>query len=205
MASNGQIKSWVGKGILCFILGGILLFILAPMPGLGAIFPIWDNLRGHPQRTHGTHPQNFVGLWVRDEVKMFDFVGQAFYLMPDGELAGYLGMTRRHWHFDDNSFFVDSVSLCGNCYRGNVTTEHTVKFDGADQMIVGNKKKSATRGVSGLYHRVEITDELRSELNCLKKSEDENESFKAGSVLRAIEHIETLSRFKNKSRANRNQ
>src|SRR5438105_5040543 len=117
MSSDSRLrKSRRGRNKMYFIIGVPLLCIaLAPFPlGLGMIYPIRDILRGHPQWPHGAQPLNFVGLWIRDESVMYDFVGQAFYLMPDGRFAGLSGMTERRWHFDKNYLFIDSVSRCGN-------------------------------------------------------------------------------------------
>lgn len=179
-----------------FIVGvPLLCFTFAPFPfGCGVIYPIRDSLRGHPEGKHGTHPQKFVGLWVRNEVEIYDFHGQAFYLMPDGQIADMGGMTERRWHFDKEVLFVDSVSHCGTCYHGNVTTEYTSQFLGADELRISNRNRDAVRGVSGVYHRVEITHSLKSEMGALKESKDENESFKARMVLMAIERFEILSK-----------
>lgn len=172
----------------------MLYFALAPFPpGLGMVYLIRDTLRGHPQGSHGTQPQNLVGLWVREETLMYDFLGQAFYLMPDGKLAGTQGMTERRWHFDNERLYIDAVSRCGNCYRGNVTTKHTTQFVGADQLIVTNRL-NAKKGIVGTYRRVEITDALKPEMSRLEQSKDEVESFKARSVLRAVEHFEMMSK-----------
>jgi hypothetical protein len=179
-----------------FIIGvPLLCFALAPFPfGFGMIYAITDSLRGHPIRPHGSQPQNFVGLWVREESVMFDFVGQAFYLLPDGRFAATGGMTQRRWHFDNNRLFIDSVSRCGNCYRGNVTTYYSVQFVGTDQLIVTNLNEHTKRGVAGKYRRHEVTDTLKSEFSRLEESKDEGESFKARSVLRAIELSEVMSK-----------
>lgn len=174
----------------------LLCFALAPFPvGCGMIYPIRDTLRGHPEWPHGAHPQNLVGLWIREESVKYDFLGQAFYLMPDGRFAGMPGLTVRRWHFDDNCLFIDAVSRCGNCYRGNVTTEHTIQLIGADQLLITKRNKNAKRGIAGNYHRVPITGALKSELAGLEESQDEGVSFKARSALRAIEQFENLSKF----------
>jgi len=196
MASDSAIrKPWLVRNKLYFIAGVPLFFALAPFPfGLGLIYPVRDTLRGHPQGPHGSQPQEFVGLWVRDESVMYDFIGQAFYLMPDGRFAGMPGMTLRRWHFDANCLFVDSVSQCGNCYQGNVTSEHTIKFVGLDQLLVKNRAEDKKHGIAGHYRRVEITDDLKSELRRLDKSDDEAASFKARTVLKVIDHFETRSK-----------
>jgi hypothetical protein len=174
----------------------LFCFALAPFPlGLGMIYPIRDHLRGHPEGPHGTQPRNFVGLWIREESVKYDFLGQAFYLMPDGRFAGMPGMTKRRWHFDDDCLYIDSVSLCGNCYQGNVTSEHTIKFIAADHLLVTNRNMNVKRGITGQYRRVEITDAFKSELSRLEESSDEGESFKARSALRAIEQFEILSKL----------
>ncbi len=109
-------KSWLSKNKWYFIVGlPLFSFVLGPFPfGIGLYFPIRDNLRGHPQGRHGTQPSDFFGLWVRDKSIEFDFIGQAFYLMPDSRFAQTTGMTERHWHFDNNCLFVDSFSRCGH-------------------------------------------------------------------------------------------
>lgn len=180
--------------MLTFFIGVPLLCIgFGPFPyGCGLAYPIMDNLRGHPDRPHGNQPRQFVGLWVRDESVIFDFQGQAFYLLPDGRVAGMQGMTVRRWHVDKDRFFVDSVSRCGNCYRGNVTAEYNVAFKGPSEMVVKNRDASVTRGIMGTYHKVSITDALRSDLNRRKDSKNESESFKAIHLLRVIEHCESM-------------
>lgn len=198
MSSDSQAKTWLGRNKWYFIVGVPLLwFALAPFSlfGCGMIYPIRDTLRGHRQGPHGSQPPNLVGLWIRDEYVKYDFLGQAFYLMPDGRFAGIPGMTRRRWHFDDNRLFVDSVSLCGNCYQGNVTIEHTIKLVGADQLFVTNRDKAAKKGIAGEYRRVAVTGTLKSELKRLKESKDDSKSFKAHTVLMAIEQFENLSKF----------
>src|SRR5688500_5453773 len=133
MSSDSQSKTWLGRNRWYFIIGAPLLwFVLAPFSlfGCGMIYPVWDVLRGHPAGRHGAQPPSFVGFWIREEVEMYDFLGQAFYLMPDGRFAGMAGMTSRRWHFDDDRLFIDSVARCGNCYQGNVTAEHSIRFVG---------------------------------------------------------------------------
>jgi hypothetical protein len=197
MSSGLQLrKSWLGRYKIVFIVGVPLLgFALAPFPlGLAMIYPIRDSLRGHPEGPHGVQPAKFVGLWICDESVMYDFVGQAFYLMPDGRFAGMPGMTVRRWHYDNDCLFIDSVSRCGNCYRGNVTTEHTIKSLGADQLVVTNRNEGAKRGIAGRYRKVEITGALKSELSLLKESTDEGVSFKARTLERVIGQFENLSK-----------
>lgn len=195
MSSDSQSKkSWLGRNKMCFILGMPVLFALAPFPGFGMFFPIRDALRGHPEGPHRTQPQKFVGLWIRDKSVIYDFLGQSFYLMSDGRFAGMSGMTARRWHFDNNCLFIDSVSLCGNGYQGNVTTEYSINFVDADQLIVTNRNETAMRGISGRYRRVEITGALKAELSRLEKSKDEGVSFKARSELMAIKQFENLSK-----------
>lgn len=198
MTSVSRIRNVLGKYKVYLIIGVPLVFIaLAPFPlGCGMIYPIGDSLRGHPQGPHGNHPQKFVGLWIRDETVMFDFLGQAFYLMPNGRFAGMSGMTERRWHFDDNSLYIDSVSRCGNCYQGNVTSEYSVRFIGTDQLLVENNSKDVKRGIGGKYRKFEITDNLKAELSRQEHSTDENGSFKARTIQRAIEQFERLSRLK---------
>lgn len=166
-----------------------VLFALAPFPGMGMIFPIKDALRGHPAGRHGTQPQKLVGLWIRDEVVMYDFGGQAFYLMADGRVAGRTGMTFRRWHFDNDRLFIDSVSGCGNCYSGNHTSEYTIKFVGKDELLITNRDKDADWGVNGTYQRVQITDALRSNMERLKESPNEAESYQARVALDAIDQV----------------
>lgn len=197
MSSTSKLWNWISRNKWYLIVGVPLLsFALAPFPGCGMIYPITDNLRGHPERRHGTQPQNLVGFWVRDESVMYDFLGQAFYLMPDGRFAGMQGMTVRRWHFDDNLLSVDSVSRCGNCYRGNVTTEYSVRLVDGDQMFVTNRDKNANRGISGKYRRVEVNSALQSAMSRLQDSPNEGESFKARMVLKAIEQFDQMSKLK---------
>ncbi|QYK54333.1 MAG: hypothetical protein KF824_05395 [Fimbriimonadaceae bacterium] len=174
------------------VIGTLMLtFVFAPFPfGMGMIYPIKDSLRGHPEGAHGTQPSNFVGLWIRDESIMFDFVGEVFYLMPDGRFAGKMGMTSRSWHFDDNTLYVDSVSRCGNCYSGNVTTSFNTQFVGTNELLITSQDPSSQRGIGGTYRRFEITEALKSQLKREMESDNEAESFKARSVLDVIEKYE---------------
>ena len=94
------------------------------------------------------------------------------------------------------SGLVDAVSRCGNCYQGNVTSEHSIRFASVNQMFVTNRDKNAKRGIAGKYRRVEINGALKSEMNRLKESPDEGASFKARTVLRAIEQFDQLSKLK---------
>jgi hypothetical protein len=198
MSSASKHRKWTLRNWAYFIVGLLLLgFAFAPLPiGLGMMYPITDALRGHPVGPHGAQPKNLVGLWVREESVMYDFVGQAFYLMPDGRLAGMSGMTTRRWHFDEGRLFVDSVSRCGNCYRGNVTAEYTIRFSGPDQLLVNNTDKNGRRGIAGKYRRVGVTGALKSRMSRLAKATDEAESFRGRMVLKAIENFEALSQFK---------
>lgn len=177
-------------------------FLLSPVIS-PYFYAIRDQLRGHPQGAHGTHPQNFVGLWVREETVMYDYRGQAFYLMPDGRIAGTQGMTFRRWHFDNNTFFLDSWPGCGNAFRGVETTERTAEFSGPDVLLIADKSSAAKKGVVGKYRRVKITEALKSELDLLQKSENEEESFKARCRLNAIEHYERFRDLHKSSLANR--
>jgi hypothetical protein len=195
MPSNSRSRKWLLRHKWWLIVGAPLLWIvLAPFPtGLGMIYPIWDILRGHPAGRHGAQPQNLVGFWIRDEVEMYDFLGTAFYLMPDGRFAGMPGMTVRRWHFDDDRLFVDAVSRCGNCYRGSATTQYTIQLVGADRLLVTPVDKDADRGIGGSYLKVEINPALRSRMGRLEKSVEEDESFRARTVLMAIEQHEVMS------------
>lgn len=145
------------------------------------------------QGRHGTLPDRFVGLWVRDTKIEFDTLGQAFYLMPDGRFAGMPGMTVRRWHFDGNTFFVDSVSRCGNCYQGNVTSEASATFSDPDHMILVSRDKGQTKGFVGHYRRIQITKELKDLMAKQSESEDDEISFRARMVKKVIEHQEALS------------
>jgi hypothetical protein len=195
--SNSK-KSWLRRNKLHFLVGVPLLsFILSPFPfGCGMIYSIEDNLRGHPEGPHGTQPPTFVGLWIRDELVPYDFFGQAFFLMSDGQLAGISGMTSRRWHFDNSSLFVDSISHCGNCYQGNVTSEYTTNFVGADQMLITNRNKLAKRGIAGTYRRFKITAALKLKMSQLSSSKNDDESFNARFVLEVIEQFDNLSNRK---------
>jgi hypothetical protein len=190
-----ELKPGLGSKIWYFIIGVPLLsFAFAPFPGLGLGSNIRDILRGHPGWAHGSHPQKFVGLWIRDDLVRHDFRGQAFYLLADGRVAGMAGMTERRWHYDDDRLFIDSVSRCGNCYDGQHTAEHAVTFSGADKMTAINADKSATRGIMGTYNRVEITDTLKSKMNHLAKSNKYDEEWDgARVVLAAIKQFELMS------------
>jgi hypothetical protein len=197
MSSSSSFKSWLWRKKLYFMIGAPLLWMaLAPFPGMGLIYAITDPLRGHPLGRHGNQPEQFVGLWVRDRSVMYDFVGQAFCLLPDGRLAGMTGMTERRWHFDNDRLFIDAVSHCGNCFRGNVTTECKAKFVSADQMVVTNTDESANRGIGGTYRRLPVDASLKSKMAILSKSPDESISFRARMVLQACERAETLSKLK---------
>ncbi|MEQ1932537.1 MAG: hypothetical protein ABL962_01470 [Fimbriimonadaceae bacterium] len=194
--NRGRKKWWLILGV------PVLGFALAPLPGLGLVFPIRDMAFGHPQWAHGSQPPKFVGLWVRDELVKHDFRGKAFYLLPDGRVAGMAGMTRRHWHFDNNTLFIDSVSMCGNCYAGNYTEAHTITFKSADELVAANKDKSEKRGITGTYRRFEITDALKAEVKRVqasdkyKSDENEDEWYRAYRILGAIEQFEAMSKYK---------
>jgi len=198
MSSDSRPIDWLARKKWYFVTGVLFLsLLLAPFPlGCGMIYPIADKLRGHPQGRHGSQPQQFVGLWIREEVIEYDFLGQAFYLMPDGMFAGMPGMTLRRWHFDDERLCIDAVSRCGNCYQGNVTTELSVRFVGSDQMILEDTNKYIKRGIVGKYRKLNVTDELKAELKRQMRSTNETDFFKARSILRAIEHFEGLSKVK---------
>lgn len=190
-------KSWLAKRIWNFIIGvPLMCFVFGPLPfplSLGFYYPIRDHLRGHPDGRHGTLPDRFVGLWVRDTTIEFDTLGQAFYLMPGGRFAGMPGMTVRRWHFDRNTFFVDSVSRCGNCYQGNVTSEASASFSDPDHMILVSRDKGQTKGLVGHYRRIQITKELKDLMAKQSESEDDEISFRARMVKKVIEHHEALS------------
>ena len=190
-------KSWIARKKWHFIIGLPLFsfLFLGPIPvGLVFYYPIRDKLRGHPQGHHGTQPPQFVGLWVRDKVEEFDFIGQAFYLMPNGRFGQMTGMTERRWHFDKNRFFVDAVSRCGNCYQGNITSEFTAKFLSPDQLVITKDNKESEREIGGIYRRLQVTDKLKAEMNKLAMSDDDSESFKARMVLEAIKFSESYSK-----------
>jgi hypothetical protein len=191
-------RSWLRRNKVAIFIGApLLFFLLAPFPiGCGFIYEVEDELSGHPRRLHGDHPQNLVGLWVRDEYIEFDFTGQAFYLLSNGRFAGNPGMTIRQWHADGDRLFIDSVSLCGNGYVGNVTSVHTVEFLGPDQMLVAHvTNANAKRGIMGTYRRVELTDAYKEEMERLSKSEDEEQNFRGYRTLLAIQQYEVWSKL----------
>ncbi len=198
MTNNTQSRRrWVQRGKIFAVVGLPTLLVLAffSLFGLGPfVYPITDALRGHPHGRHGTQPLKFIGLWVRDETVEYDSFGQAFYLTSDGRFAGSMGMTERRWHFDKGHFYVDSISHCGNCNHGNITTEASVTFTDADHMTLSSKDTVEGRGLVGHYRRVQITPDYTALVAKQMDSEDDTTSFRARSVERAIQHFEFLSK-----------
>jgi len=188
-------KSWLGRNKLYFIVAvPLVAFALAPFPiGCAMIYRITDTLRGHSERPHGTQPRNLVGLWIRKKAVMYDSLGEAFYLMPDGRVAGRAGMTRRYWHFDEGHLFIDSVSTCGNCYRGTITKEHTIRFLGPDRLAIAGRDKGSNREMGGEYARVSVNEDLKARMRRLQNSENEEEWFKARVVLQTVEQFEAMT------------
>jgi hypothetical protein len=185
---SGAGKKWVYSiAILAF--GVVTLPVTAPM-----FYLTTDYLRGHPQGRHGAQPEHLVGLWSRDVTVESDFLGQAFYLMPDGRLVGTPGLTFRRWHFDNNKLYVDSVSMCGNCFQGNVTTERLVSFESVDRINISDPNGEVRSGIVGKYSRVVISPQFKAELRKREESESEKESFKARRMLMVIEHFERLTK-----------
>lgn len=188
-------KSWI-KNIWLYLVAVMAIgFLFSPAFGV-FYFPLRDQLRGHPQAAHGTHPENFVGLWVRDEVVLNDTYGQAFYLMSDGRVAGTSSLTFRRWHFDANALYIDSWSGCGNSYCGVETTELSAEFDGPNSLRISSGSDSTAKGVGGTYRRVIVNETLKSELDLRQMSDDEKQQFKARMTLDAVRQFEDLSKAK---------
>lgn len=195
MAITHPGRKWIKKTAIFFAVAVPACFFLAPFPfGAGVIFTIKDSLRGHPQRPHGHQPVKYVGLWVRDETEMYDFLGQAFCLLPDGNFAGMMGMTSRYWHYDHNRLYIDAVSHCGNCYQGNVTSEYELHFTGDNRLLILSLNGRERKGIGGVYRRVEIGSALQQRLTTEAQSADDLVRFKARMVLQAIKQMGYLSR-----------
>lgn len=186
-------KSWIKNMWLYLVAFMAIGFLFSPAFS-AFYFPIRDQLRGHPQADHGTHPEKFVGLWVRDEVNLYDSMGQAFYLMSDGRVAGTSSMRFRRWHFDANTLYIDSWSGCGNSYKGVETTELSVNFNGPSLLRISSRSGSATKGVGGTYRRVIVNEALKSDLEHRQMSGDEKQRFKARMMLDAVRQFEVLSK-----------
>ncbi len=167
-----------------------LLFVLAPFPGMAMIYAITDPLRGHPSWEHGEHPAEFEGLWVNEEPVDFGFDHNVISFSPGGQMPNY-GMTRRKWHADRETLYIDGVSGCGNCYRGVRTQTLEVEFDGADRMRLTRREPSRDdRGIGGWYVRTPITDDLKQRMTLQAEVDDYALSSQARSILRVIEDSE---------------
>ncbi|HXH60755.1 MAG TPA: hypothetical protein VNI20_05295, partial [Fimbriimonadaceae bacterium] len=59
---SGKVIVTASRLFLVALVSIVLLYFLAPWPGLGMIYSITDPLRGHPDSRHGTQPSKFVGL-----------------------------------------------------------------------------------------------------------------------------------------------
>lgn len=170
----------------------ILWFILMPFPGMGLIFAIIDPLRGHPHGPHGTQPEKFVGMWIQEEPEMYGFRSSAFILMDNSRVADGPGMSFRHWHVDNDRFFVDYMSRCGNCYAGNQTGEYEYEFDGSDRMKITHVEGTFNLRYKGWYRRVEVTDEFVRKMEELEKSDYDAIGSQARWALFAIEQYESI-------------
>lgn len=192
--SQTSSKPWARRYWKQLIVGTVFSWlILTPFPGLGTIFPIRDALRGHPHGTHGTQPSEFVGLWIPVGPSNDESVKQAFYLTSHGRVGGRSGMTSRRWHFDNKTFFIDAVSLCGNCYQGNVTCRFFTRFLGSNEVEMIPQDTPRWPKIAGRYRRVEVTDVFKEELNQLKDSSIDSERLNALNVLDAIKQAEHWS------------
>lgn len=167
-----------------------LWFVLAPFPGMAMVYAITDPLRGHPNWEHGEHPSEFEGLWVNEKPVEFGFDQDVVSLAAGGKMPGY-GMTRRKWHSEKGTLYIDGVSGCGNCYCGVMTQTLTVEFDGPDRMRLSRRPQANNdRGIGGWYVRTPITKELKQTMEKQAELEDYVLSSQARSVLEAIDFFE---------------
>jgi hypothetical protein len=166
----------------------LLWFVLAPFPGLGLIYSITDPLRGHPHSKHGTQPSEYVGLWVKENPVEFGFISNAISLLADGHIGQQTGTSRLSWHFDDSLFSLDRVSGCGNCYRGVLTSDFKVEFDGKDRIKLTPVESYSLRDIEGWYQRMDMTQDLRDRMTEQAKHDDDAISAQARAILRAFEY-----------------
>ncbi len=169
----------------------VVLFAVCGPMAFAPLYALRSSLSAHPERDHGTHPAQFLGLWVKEEPVEFGFRANAIGFLADGEFAGTRGTLRRSWHFDDSRMYFDHVSCCGNCYQGVVTAAFKVEFDGDDRIkLTVTEYDGYARDIGGWYRRTEITDELVARMESQKDLDDYAISSQARSVLDAIEHME---------------
>ena len=166
----------------------LLWFVFAPFPGLGMIYSITDPLRGHPHSKHGTQPSGFVGLWVKENPVEFGLISNAIALLADGHIGQHTGTSRYTWHFDESLFSLDKVSGCGNCFRGVVTSEFIVEFDGKDRMKLTPASSYSQRDIEGWYRRMDMTQELHEKMTEQAKLDDYALSSQARAILIAFEY-----------------
>lgn len=196
-SSKEMVKPKSRKKIWVFVVVGIYACLTWCAPVLSAYYVrMRDQLRGHPYAAHGTHPEKFAGLWVRDHVVLDDPKGQAFYLMSDGRMAGRSNNTRRRWHFDANTLYIDFVYRDTGDFSGVHTTEFFATFDGPNSLRIWSRSGSATKGIGGTYRRVIVNDALKPDLFSLMSSGDEKQRFKARMMLDAVSEYEYLSKAK---------
>jgi hypothetical protein len=182
------------KGVAYCVVGlPVAYFILGPFPGMGCGFPIVDALQGHPARKHGTHPKDFLGLWIKEEPVEFGHVANSLYFLANGEFARTNGTLRRTWHYDEEVLYLDHVSGCGNCYRGVVTEKVTVYRQGNTRMrLVPWKDQGYSREIEGWYRRTDVTRELYEKMAIQSETSDYALSSQGRSVIDAIEHAGDL-------------
>ncbi len=187
--SGGRAKRIAKSVVVSGFALPLLWFLLAPFPGMALIYSITDPLRGHPESKHGTNPKSFIGLWVKEEPVEFGFTSNSLAFVEDGSFARRSGTSRRSWHYDDSRLSFDRVSGCGNCYRGVVTSDFSVEFEGNDRMKLTQVANGYERDVKGWYRRTKITEELKTRMTLQAKLEDYTLMSQATSILDAIEQL----------------
>lgn len=108
--------------------------------------------------------------------------------MSDWQVADIPSMSQRTWHYDKGRLCIDSVSRCGNCYSGIVTSEYTAAFDGTDRMELRYADGHGPR-YSGWYKRVPISDTLRASMERQEQSGSDIERSQARMVLFAMDEF----------------
>jgi len=135
----------------------------------------------HPDKAHGTTPQEFVGFWKMERSD------QVFILHPNGVQSESPGMDRRRWHYDDGLLYLDFWGTCGSCLPFGLSESYNVTFDGPDRMLLEPDDKDRLYGTNhGWFTRVTYTEEWEQELIEQEKSEDYATSTRAYIFLLAI-------------------
>lgn len=184
-------QAGLGKRILkwsLIVVGFNAVFATIGWLYMPAILGVYMWFPKHPDRPHGSRPEEFEGLWVNWNSNRG--TGAAFALTSEGDVVQLDGIAQCRWHITDDKLIVDQWSRCGNGVSWAMSSEYVVTFEGENRMQLIATEDSYRDRNNGWFERVAVNDELKEMLTEAIKKQEHDAWYSAQYTLFVIEDLE---------------